>query len=383
MKKFIMMLIAVLFSYTGFVSAQTQTNYSGSSRFTDNWSIGIGGGVSTNLHHWNSPQGGHANIELSRSITPIWGIFANGQVGFNDLANYADHPVHVHNGTVVDNVLAIAGMTFNFSNAFFGYNNKPRVFNVLGRVGFGYGHGFDRTGAVQASKVLYKDALLMNAGFNFDFNLDKKRSWTLSVRPSVTFNTTGKGQYNSKYSAFNVDGMVVYHFKTSNQKHYQVSPVLYNQAEVDLLNNQINSLRNELKEQNEENDSLRQMLKEASEQVRDNKDNKEFVNVIYNPVYFEKASAKFSGDLSGLANQIKSSEGKLFTITGYASMEGNEKFNKELATRRAQFVKQELIKLGCDKSKLRIVTGGPTDKFGTGTSNYERNRVVISEVTDR
>lgn len=377
MKKFIMMLAVMLISI-GNVSAQ-QTNYTGSSHFTDNWSVGIGGGVSTNLHHWNSPQGGHTNIELTRTITPIWGIFANGQVGFNDLANYADHPAHVHNGTVVDNVSAIAGMTFNFSNAFFGYNNKPRVFNVLGKVGFGYGHGFDRTGAVQANKVFYKNALLINAGFNFDFNLDKKCSWTLSVRPSVTFNTTGKGQYNSKYSVFNVDGMVVYHFKTSNHKHYQVSPVLYNQAEVDLLNEQINSLKSELKEQNEENDSLRQMLKNANEQPVINKDNKEIVNVIYKPVYFKKASAKFDGDLTDLANQIKSS-GKQFTITGYASMEGSEKFNKNLSVQRAQFVKQELIKLGCDKSKLRIVTGGPTDKFGTGTSNYERNRVVISEV---
>lgn len=376
MKKFITFMIAVLFTIT--VSAQSQTNYAGSSRFLDNWSVGIGGGVSTNLHHWNTPQGGHVNIELNRSITPIWGISLHGQVGFNDLANYFDHPMHVHNGTVVDNASALVMGTFNFSNAFFGYNGKPRVFEVVGRAGIGYGHGFDRTGSVQSSRAAYKDALLTKTGIDFNFNLDKNKAWTLSVRPSVTFNTTGLGEYNSRFSTFNVDGLIVYHFKTSNGKHYMVKPVLYNQSEVDLLNEQINSLRNELKSETDENDSLRQMLKIANEQANNNKDN-EIVNVIYKPVYFKKASAKFEGDLTGLANQIKSS-GKQFAITGYASMEGSEKFNKNLSIQRAQFVKQELIKLGCDKTKLRVVTGGPTDKFGTGTDNYQRNRVVISEV---
>lgn len=376
MKKIITMLIAVLFTITA--SAQSQTNYSGSSRFLDNWSVGLGGGVSTNLHHWNAPQGGHVNIELNRDITPIWGISLHGQVGFNDLVNYFDHPTHVHNGTVVDNASALVMGTFNFSNAFFGYNGKPCVFEIVGRAGVGYGHGFDRTGSVQSSRAAYKDALLTKTGIDFNFNLDKNKAWTLSVRPSVTFNTTGLGEYNSQFSTFNVDGLIVYHFKTSNSKHYMVKPVLYNQSEIDLLNEQINSLKSELNEQVEENDSLRQMLKKVNEQVINDKDN-EIVNMVYKPVYFKKASAKFDGDLTDLANQIKSS-GKQFTITGYASTEGSEKFNKNLSVQRAQFVKQELIKLGCDKAKLRVVTGGPTDKFGTGSDNYQRNRVVISEV---
>ena len=371
-----MILMCIMTAFVANAQNSSTMNYVGSSKFTDNWSLCVYSGVSTNLHTWNKPQGGHVGLNISRTITPIWFLEGQVQVGFNDLMNLKGHARHVSNGTVVDRMEAFAMLGMNLTNAFLGYNGKPRVFEVSLMAGPGYGHGFDRTDGLMSSYFVdYKDCVLGKAQLKFAFNIGKKRAHSIELSPSVVYNISGTGQFSSRYAVFNADLGYVYHFNTSNGSHYAKRAKLYDQVEVDNLNGQINSLRNELSNVQSENDTLRNLLKNTNENVN-TIHTEEVLNVIYPNIKFKKASTVIlnSDELDKLADEIKSN-GKKVDIFGYASVEGSEKFNQKLSEKRAMILKQELSKRGCKKYLGKAIGMGITDKFSM--DDLSNNRVAI------
>lgn len=356
-----------------------QTNYVGSSKFIDNWSIGVFGGVNTNLHTWNAPQGGHFGIELVRQITSIWGVRGQVIAGVNDLSNWQGHASHIHNGTVIDNLQAYVLGTFNVTNAVCGYNGKSRLFELGLVAGVGYGHGFDSDGNVQTSDVLLKDALLTKAGADLNFNIGQSKAWTVSLRPSVTFNTVGHGQYCASHAVFSADAAVVYHFKNSNGKHYADRAILRDEAEIAMKDNLISSLNKENTDLKNENEELKKTLAdELAKPVQVDTVVIGETNPYTAQVTFKQNSANIEDEsqIVALAEQIKS-VGKKVNILGYASIEGEESYNNELSNRRANIVKDALIKNLGDKYKCLLgkATGlGTTAKFG---DKLEQNRVVV------
>ena len=150
---------------------------------------------------------------------------------------------------------------------------------------------------------------------------------------------------------------------------------MYDQSEVDNLNGQINSLRDELSNVKSENDTLRNLLKTTNENVN-TMHTEEVLNVIYPNINFKKASTVIlnSDELEQLAEQIKSNGNKV-DIFGYASVEGSEQFNQKLSERRAMMLKQELTKRGCKKYLGKAIGMGTTNKFST--DDLSKNRVAI------
>ena len=65
MKKITSLVIALFAMAT---TASAQYNVSGH-RFFDNWSIGIDGGVTTNLHDFDTPNGGIAGLQLTKDVS--------------------------------------------------------------------------------------------------------------------------------------------------------------------------------------------------------------------------------------------------------------------------------------------------------------------------
>lgn len=384
MKKIFMILMCIMTTFVCNAQNSSTMNYVGSSKFSDNWSLGAYGGVSTNLHTWNKPQGCHVGLNLSRTITPIWFLEGQVQVGFNDLMNLKGHETHVCNGTVIDNAEAFAMLGMNLTNAFIGYNGKPRVFEVSLMAGPGYGHGFDATNGLMSSYFVdYKDAVLGKAQLKLAFNMGKKRAHSIELSPSVVYNISGTSQFCSHHAVFNTDLGYVYHFNTSNGSHFAKRAKLYDKVEVDNLNGQINSLRNELSNVQSENDTLRNMLKNANDSIENYNSvkeqlvaNSEVLNIIYSNIKFKKASTVIlnTNELDELAEQIKSNKQKV-DIFGYASVEGSEQFNQNLSTRRAMMLKQELSKRGCKKYLGKAIGMGTTNKFST--DDLSKNRVAI------
>lgn len=359
------------------LSAQTPKNYAGSSRFGDNWYIDVNGGVNWNLNDWRT-NGGNFGLGLGRAITPIWGVEFQANAGVNDLTTWAAHTNHVHNGVAIDNLTAFGLVTFNLTNACNGYREKPYVFNVILFGGFGYGHGYDHKNATQSDEVLFKNALLTKVGAEVLFRVGKERSVGIFARPSVIWNTAGHSQYCAAHAIFNANAGVRYYFKTSNGHHYiSQAPVEDYEARLRMVNELCAKMNKENTELKEENNELKGMLKnvESTPTKVDTIFVKSASPYTAN-VTFKQGSAIIADttQVTELAKQINA-EGKKVNVLGYASVEGSEKFNYDLSDRRANVVKNALLKAGVNKSLLGKASGmGTTTKFG---ESYEANRVVV------
>src|SRR5574344_1216128 len=82
MKKFIFMLIAMFTFAIASINAQTQNDYAGSSKFTDNVSVTLQGGVLTSFNNFYSGHTAMAPIVLvgvDKYVTPWLGFGVEGR----------------------------------------------------------------------------------------------------------------------------------------------------------------------------------------------------------------------------------------------------------------------------------------------------------------
>ncbi len=128
MKHFITLAIAGAMAATAGAQAFEGTN------FLDNWSIGIyGGGVAGTTHSLTDNARGVAGLELTKKITPVFGLSLSSMAGFNTTGSH----------TAIDNASTMLLGRINFSNWFWGYAGTlstahPRTFDVEGIVGIGF-----------------------------------------------------------------------------------------------------------------------------------------------------------------------------------------------------------------------------------------------------
>lgn len=115
------------------LSVNAQKAYEGT-RFLDNWYVGVKGGVTTPTAHsafWPNMRA-ETGIELGKQITPVLGVSFEGLTGINTSFSK----------TAFDDLnLGVLGK-INLNNLFGGYNGEPRLFEVEGIAGFGWGHDF-------------------------------------------------------------------------------------------------------------------------------------------------------------------------------------------------------------------------------------------------
>ena len=81
MKKLVLLFAVALMT----VSASAQTTVEGS-KFTDNWYVGIQGGVATKTtqNRWLSNLNADAGLRVGKNITPIFGLVAEGNAYFGN-----------------------------------------------------------------------------------------------------------------------------------------------------------------------------------------------------------------------------------------------------------------------------------------------------------
>lgn len=369
MKKFLSILCALCVSAISF--AQSQTNYSGSSRFTDNWSVSLQGGVLTGFNNFFSGHTATAptvTIGIDKYITPWLGFGIEGRTligtghGHVDGICYSGVPNAYNTHTAFDAVNVSGYAKFNIINMF-SYNGHRKFFEPVVYTGIGWGHQ-------NCSKSFDRNYMTFRSGAELNFNLGKERAWAVVVNPSVVFGDINNGKLMKSHGYFEVNAGLVYHFKTSNGTHDFAKAKLYDQTEIDHLNDVISSLKAVTQDQEEEIKCLKKCAVQHDtiyiEKLEDNS----------NKFYFEKNSMNLTGDVSELANSLKES-GSTCVITGYASKEGSEKRNNVLSERRAYALKQALVKSGVEASKIKVINGGSTDKFSK--TSFEPNRVAVVE----
>ena len=360
------------------VNAQTVTE----SKTFDNFYIGINGGaqVKTTGESWMNNLNSNAGLRIGRWFTPVFGLAAEGNVYFNDHCGEHGFPQSKTLARYMN--VGLIG-TVNLSNWFAGYKGEPRLFEVVPVFGFGWGHTFG-TAAGDNEKEL--NALTSKAGIDFTFNLGKAKAWQVYVEPSMNWSLNGYGYegvaYDINQSAFQLNAGIVYKFKNSNGSHNFTIAQLRDQNEIDGLNSQINSLRGDLNDKDAQLSAKDKQIKDLQNALDECNKKPKYVKPatatnLQPTVLFRQGKAVVDKsqmpNIELIAQYMKNHQDAKVEIKGYASPEGNKDFNQALSQKRADAVKNVLVK----KYKIaadRLTTKGmgATDKL---FKQVEFNRV--------
>ena len=342
MKKFILIFVA-MFTFATSMFAQEQTNYTGSSKFTDNVSVTVQGGVLTSFDNFYSGHTAMAPIALvgvDKYVNPWFGVGVEARtlIGTGN-GSY-------NTKTTFDWVNLSGYAKFNVLNMF-NYNGERRTFEPVVYTGLGWGHS---TACLHTNQATYR------AGVELNLNLGKEKAWGIVLNPSVVWGGMTDYKLNKHNGSFEVTAGVVYHFKTSNGTRTFAKPRLYSQSEIDALNARIKEL-----------DSRQVAVKEVIKNVPATNSTVS-INVVEKTYIVTFAKSK-----ADLTNAAKANLDKItgtVVIEASASPEGTTKFNQKLSEDRANAVKSYLESRGVKVTKAT----------GLGVVGNESNRIAIVTV---
>ena len=375
---------AILAMSAAVLSANAQKTVQGS-KFFDNWSLGLVGGVITPTTHSALIDDMRATygVELTKQVTPVLGLGAQFLASNNTTASR----------TVFDrSVLTLFGKV-NLSNFFCGYNGKPRLFELEAVAGAGWGHDYYTK---SASKDL--NYLTSKYGLNFNFNLGEKKAWTLSLKPSIIYNMESKAEqsyyaYNVNRSSLEMLAGLTYHFKNHNNgKHHMTLLRAYDQAQVDALNAKINDLRSLSNEKDATIAKQGNQIRELQQLLNDERNKKPMVetvtvthatNSMEQTVTFRQGKSIVDAsqlpNVERIATFLRNHRKATVIIKGYASPEGSAEINAKIALARAEAVKTILVqRYKIEANRITAEGQGVGNMF----SEPDWNRVSICTIDE-
>lgn len=384
MKK-ILALIAVATLSAQQMTAQTVEE----SKLGDNWYVGVNAGVNAKTTHTAifkniNPSAG---LRVGRYLTPVFGFAVEGEVYFNNKGG-----VYRPLGTFVKGLNVSLLGTTNFSNWFGGYKGEPRLFEVVGVYGLGWGHVFGTSGCKSALYTALGNEFTNNLftsklGIDFTFNLGAEKAWQVYVEPNITYGLNPQGtddvQFNINKSAIGLLVGVNYKFGNSNGTHNFKIAQLRDQAEIDALNSKINELRAAGDQKDRTIQDNNKTINDLKSQLAAEKNKKPVVvnektNVLQPTVIFKQGKSTIDqaqyASIEMVAKYMKNHKDANILIKGYASPEGSKELNQKLSEARATAVKNALVKrYGISASRLTTQGMGATDKI---SDEVDFNRVA-------
>jgi len=347
------------------VSASAQVTVEGS-KFTDNWSIGIQGGVATktNNNRWLSNLNPNAGLRIGKEITPVFGLVAEGNVYFGDRAMDLGTINYTFAKSLNVNLLG----KVNLSNLFGGYKGEPRAFEVSALYGFGWLHGFgcyeyfggEFETMFTSEGMQFRDPigaalnkLTSKAAIDFAFNFGSQKQFQVFIQPSINFYDLNNFKYNINTSFVQLNAGFIYKFKNSNGTHNFKIAQLRDQAEIDALNAQINELRNRKPEV---------ITKEVIKEVQVGKEVR-VEDLVF--VTFAQGKYNLTNDAKAALDKVK--EGAHVQVVGTCSPEGSKELNDRLSQNRANAVADYL------KGRGVVVD----EAIGKGVQGTTSNRLAI------
>ena len=341
MKKFIAVTVACL-TCSGIYA---QRAYEGAN-LGDNWSIGIHAGVTTPLTHSAFFPNMRATwgLGIGKQLTPFFGMGVEAMTSINTTASK----------TAFDNTNVSLLTSVNLSNLFAGYWGTPRLFEIETVAGLGWLH-YAQNGDGDRNSISSK------LGLNFNFNLGEAKAWTIGIKPALVYDLNACGErnvgFNANLAAWEITAGLKYHFRCSNGKHHISFAKLYDQAEVDALNEQVNNLRQTNVDQEAELTAANQRNAELEQQLADCKNQGPVIvtdtitshkKTLESVVTFRQGGvsvvASQTPNVERIATYLKNHEKATVSIKGYASPEGKAEVNARIAQQRADAVKSLLVK---------------------------------------
>ena len=392
MKKFFLVMAAAMLT----ASASAQRTAVTANKAQDNWYLGINAGVDTYLKEKLGSDGFFKSIaptvgvRVGKNLTTVFGLALEGDVVFK-----SNNKWYPGSKTFIEGLSLDLMGTFNMSNLFAGYKGEPRPFEVIGLYGFGWEHDFNH--------LPKSNAINSRVAIDFAFNLGADKAWQLYIEPSLTYNMKswiggvdesvvsligGVNNSGFKYDAnrayFGLKAGINYKFGNSNGSHNFKIEELRDQAEIDGLNAKINELRadnnakdGQLSAKDQQIADLKAKLAECEArpvQVVEKKEEFLQPHVIFRQGKSVIDAAQYAS-IEMVAKYMKNHKDAKVKVLGYASPEGNAELNQKLSEKRAEVVKNALIKkykIAADRITCEGL--GATDKL---SSENDFNRVAM------
>ncbi len=382
MKKFFLVMAAAMLT----ASASAQKTTITSNKASDNWYLGINAGVDTYLKEKLGSDGFFKSIaptvgvRVGKNLTTVFGLALEGDVVFK-----SNNKWYPGSKTFIEGLSLDLMGTFNMSNLFAGYKGEPRPFEVIALYGFGWEHDFNH--------LPKSNAINSRVAVDFAFNLGADKAWQLYIEPSLTYNlhnwlggvdVSNEFQYDARNAYFGLKAGVNYKFGNSNGSHNFKIEELRDQAEIDGLNAKINELRadnnakdGQLSAKDQQIADLKAKLAECEArpvQVVEKKEEFLQPHVIFRQGKSVIDAAQYAS-IEMVAKYMKNHKDAKVKVLGYASPEGNAELNQKLSEKRAEVVKNALIKkykIAADRITCEGL--GATDKL---SSENDFNRVAM------
>lgn len=380
MKKIILAIAMV----AGVCTANAQKNLVGS-KFTDNWSIGVAGGVYEPMFGQNIIKDARAGVSFNvqKQISPVFGVGVDYMVGIN-ANNDNSRSFFKLNGlpkTAFDfHNLAVNGY-INLNNLFGGYKGKPQLCEVVAHAGAGWLYQLGTCYGVHHDnyEAGTKNYNGVTANFGVDVNFNVCDAWAINIKPAVHYFVDGVvAGLDLRSSYVTLQAGVTYKFKNSNgTHHFVINNKLYTQAQYDEMNARINAER-AAKEQAElavANGNKKIADLQAELEAEKAKEKTTIITTTTNsttqlaPVVIyglgkKTVDASQKPSVAMIATYMKNHPEARVRIQGYASPEGNPELNQKLSEARAQAVYDMLVKqYGIAADRLEVKGMGVTDEL--------------------
>ena len=383
-------------------SAQQRTAVT-ANKAGDNWYIGINAGVATNMQKFDYEKAGDKGagffkgfspefgLRIGKNLTTVFGLAADINAYFankNVEAGKLNTKSTFGSKTLINATDFDLMTTWNLNNLFAGYKGEPRTFEIIALVGGGYSRNW----------AAHEGGINAKAAIDFAFNLGANKAWQLYIEPGavlgepavqyanpfVRIQSEGRKKFNG---AFSLKAGVNYKFGTSNGTHNFKVEQLRDQAEIDALNAQINAARSEADAAKAAAAAKDKAIADLKAQLAACQARPTAAAVVAAPaevslqpiVIFRQGKSTIDhgqyASIEMIAKYMKNHKDAKVKVQGYASPEGNKEFNQKLSEKRAQVVRDALVKKYKIAADRITVEGlGATDKL---SAENDFNRVAM------
>ena len=347
--------------------------------FWSNWFVSLGGDF--NAAYTSQESCGNKNpfsvdrgdfgfdISLGKWVTPNLGLRTNYEIGWSkNVINGNNHHAYSHWNLHED-------LMVNFSNLFFGYNEK-RVWNFIPYVGIGVARNMSQN----SYDISYNAGLLNNFRLSRHFSIFADLYVNAKEGSFVAAEKDGWSNHE-KFNHRHWDKMVglalgvTYNIGKSN---WQKAPDV--DALIAMNKEQMDALNSSLSDQQAENARLREMLKNQKPAAPVVQEKVELVSTSQS-VFFNIGSSKIASrkdlvNVKEVAEYAKANDCKII-VTGYAdSKTGSAAYNQKLSEKRANVVADELVKMGVNRDNIVVEGKGGVNAIAP----FSYNRRVTVKV---
>lgn len=361
------------------------------SKFFDNWQVGVKAGGFSETQHEAFFKNTRATFgaEIGKQISPAFRLGVEGMAYVRPVALDND----VDAGNFIDNTNVSLVGTINLSNLIAGYKGTPRFFEVEGFAGIGWMHRYVQDIAPNYRENYRSNSMSAQFGSNLLLNLGESKAWGVKLSPAIVYGVdhptekSSVNSLNSLNSFIQATVGVVYRFKGSNGAHHFTTATQNpdNSAELGRLRDELNSKNKELSDCQRQVNKLQDDLEAARNKKPEvvekvvTKNKKTLESVVTFRVAKSTIDASQLPNVERIASYLNKYRNAKVSIKGYASPEGNLEKNKQLATARAEAVKNLLVKrYKISADRIQAEGNGIGDMF----SEPDWNRVSIANIVE-